>query len=230
MTSWLDALEVLSQRLDHGEQRLHAAFHRAPAVDLRMPWPGVGFLLAVVMAGERGDVRRCEGPDPLASYAGTTPRVHASGGKTRYGPLRPDVNRYLKWAFVEAANASCRVRRGHPPRHGRRLDERLSPPQGPQTAMGAVARHVAEAADWLLSTGAPYREPHGTRNLGSSTEAYARAGELSALTREVMSATRLRNPFMPHDGEEMLLARPERSLRGKSPTFSLARRFQRCSP
>jgi len=71
----------------------------------------VGFILSVVIASEVGDVRRFEGPDHFASYAGTTQRVHASGGKTRYGPLRPDVNRYLKWAFVEAANVSCRVRR-----------------------------------------------------------------------------------------------------------------------
>jgi transposase len=50
-----------------------------------------------------GDVARFATAEKLASYAGTTPRVHASGGKTRFGPSRPDVNRYLKWAFVEAA-------------------------------------------------------------------------------------------------------------------------------
>ena len=43
----------------------------------------------------------------LASYAGTTPRVHYSGGKTRFGTLRTDVNQYLKWAFVEAGNGIC---------------------------------------------------------------------------------------------------------------------------
>jgi transposase IS116/IS110/IS902 family protein len=230
MTSLLDALEVLNQQIDHVEPRMHEAFPRAPEVDLLMTVPGVGFILSVVMVAEIGDVRRVEGPDHLASYAGTTPRVHASGGKTRYGPLRPDVNRYLKWAFVEAANASCRVRRRHPQRHVSRRYERLARPKGPQKAIGAVARHLAEAAYWMLSTGEPYREPHGTRKLGSSTEASARVGELSASTLDVMIATRLRHTFMPHDGEEMLLARPERSLRGKSLIFSLAQRFQRCSP
>ena len=48
----------------------------------------------------------------------TTPRVHASGGKTRFGPSRPAVNRYLKWAFVEAANANLSDAGAHgaPPR------------------------------------------------------------------------------------------------------------------
>jgi transposase len=45
--------------------------------------------------------------EQLAAYAGTTPRVIASGGKMRFGPLRTDVNYYLKWVFVEAANSIC---------------------------------------------------------------------------------------------------------------------------
>jgi hypothetical protein len=37
------------------------------------------------------------------------------------GPSRPDVNRYLKWAFVEAANAICIGRGRAPHRHVSRL-------------------------------------------------------------------------------------------------------------
>ena len=40
----------------------------------------------------------------IASYTGTVSRVHSSGAKTRYGRVHPGVNRYLKWALVEAAN------------------------------------------------------------------------------------------------------------------------------
>jgi transposase len=56
--------------------------------------------------------RRCwfATAEKLAGYAGTTPRVHAGGGKTGFGRSRPDVNRYLKWAFIEAANAICLTR------------------------------------------------------------------------------------------------------------------------
>lgn len=171
LSALLDTLEVLSQQINHVEQRMHEAFHRAREVDLLMTLPGVGFILSVVITSEIGDVRRFKGADHLASYAGTTPRVHASGGKTRYGPLRPDVNRYVKWAFVEAANASCRLRRGHPHRHVSQLYERLARPKGHQKAIGAVARHLAEATYWMLIKGEPYREPRGLRELDSSTEA-----------------------------------------------------------
>jgi transposase len=125
----------------------------------------------MVSTSEIGDVRRFKGADHLASYAGTAPRVHASGGKMRDGPLRPDGNRSVQWAFVEAAKASCRVGRGHPPRHVRQLDEHLARRQGHQKAIGAVARHVAEATSWLLIQGEPYREPRSIRALGWSTGA-----------------------------------------------------------
>jgi transposase len=167
----LEALEALSQQIARLERRMREVFHGTPAIDLLMTLPGVGFILAVVIAAEIGDVGRFEGAEYLASYAGTTPRVHASGGKTRYGPLRPDVNRYLKWAFVEAANVTCRVRRRHPHRHVSRLYERLARPKGHQKAVGAVARHLAEATYWVLTKQESYRDPHQQGQLDSSTGA-----------------------------------------------------------
>jgi transposase len=216
----LAGVDALDQAIRGIEQHTPAVFGTSPAVEWLRTLPGVGFSLAVVIASAMGEVRRFARPQEFASYAGTTPRVHASGGKTRYGSLRPDVTRYLQWAFVEAANTSCRVRRRYPPRHVRHLYERLARPKGHQKAIGAVARHLAEATVWMLTKREPYREPHSTLPLGSSTEASARVGELSPLRLDILNATRLRNTFMPREGEEMPLARPVGSLRGRAP-FSL---------
>ena len=79
--------------------------------------PGFGAILSAVVILEMGDPRRFPDAEHFASYAGTTPRVHSSGEKTRYGKLREDVNRYLKWAFVEAANVIVRHHRSWPDRH-----------------------------------------------------------------------------------------------------------------
>ena len=130
-----------------------------PEIQLLMTVPGVGPILAVVIALEVGDVARFATAEKLAAYAGTTPRVHASGGKARFGRLRPDVNRYLKWAFVEAANAICLMRGRKPHRHASRLYERIALRKGHPKAIGAVARHLAEATYWILSKQEPYREP-----------------------------------------------------------------------
>jgi hypothetical protein len=85
-----------------------------------------------------------------------------AGGKTRFGPSRPDVNRYLKWAFGEAANAVCLNRGRAPGRHVTRLYERVARRKGHQKAIGAVARHLAEATYWVLTKQEFYREPQPT--------------------------------------------------------------------
>lgn len=159
----LEQLESLDHQIDAFAQRIQSAFRPTPAIQLLMTLPGVGLILAVVIALEVGEVARFATAEKLAAYAGTTPRVHASGGKTRYGRLRPDVNRYLKWAFIEAANAACRQRPRAPRRHVRRLYARIAGRKGHATAIGAVARHLAEATYWVLTKQEPYRDPHGTR-------------------------------------------------------------------
>ncbi|RKY24251.1 MAG: hypothetical protein DRP62_04115 [Planctomycetota bacterium] len=41
---------------------------------------GIGFILAVAIGNEVGDISGFATPRRLASYAGTVPRVHSSGG------------------------------------------------------------------------------------------------------------------------------------------------------
>lgn len=163
-TAWaterlLEQLDGLDRQVQAFEQRIKTTFKPTPATQLLMTLPGVGLTLAVVIALEVGDVGRFPTPEKLAGYAGTTPRVHASGGKTRYGRLRPDVNRYLKWAFVEAANSICVWRGRTPHRHVSRLYERLARRKDHPKAIGAVARHLAESTYWVLSKQEAYREP-----------------------------------------------------------------------
>lgn len=161
----LDQIDALDQQIRTFERRMGEVFEATDEIQRVMTLPGVGFILAVVISTEVGDSARFPTARHLASYAGTTPRVHASGGKTYLGPVREDVNRYLKWAFVEAANAICRVRHRHPRRHVSRLYERIAKRRGHCEAIGAVARHLAEATYWMLKEHEPYREP------GSSTGA-----------------------------------------------------------
>lgn len=167
----LTQVEALERQIREFEQEMRAVFRPTTEVARLMTLPGVGFTLGVVIALEVGDVTRFPTGEKLAAYAGTTPRVHSSGGKTRYGPLRPDVNRYLKWAFIEAANVVCRTRHRHPDRHASRLYERIARRKGHPKAIGAVARHLAEAAYWMLTRHEPYRDPTCRRPSVSSTEA-----------------------------------------------------------
>ncbi len=134
-------------------------FHPTRELELIKTLPGVGFILGVVILTEVSDVQRFPSASHLASYAGMTPRVHGSGGRVRYGSVRSDVNRYLKWAYAEAANAIVTHRRTHPHRHVCLLYERVRQRSGHPKATGAVGRHLAEATYWMLRKQQSYRDP-----------------------------------------------------------------------
>ena len=127
--------------------------------------PGVGSVLAIVIALEIGDVKRFASGEKLASYAGKVPRVSSSGGKTFYGKVRPDINRYLKWAYTEAANVVVLQQKRMSSRHVGILYSRVRRYKGHAKAITAVGRHLAEATYWILKNNEPYHEPNLKRTI-----------------------------------------------------------------
>ncbi|MFA6135416.1 MAG: IS110 family transposase [Phycisphaerae bacterium] len=159
----LEQLDFVQEQVKRHEQRLADLLEETAAMRLQRSLPGFGPILSAVVVLEMGEARRFGDAEHFASYAGTTPRVHSSGDKTRYGKLRPDVNRYLKWAFVEAANVIARHHRSWPDRHVSRLYARLKARKGGAKAIGAVARHLAEATYHVQNRQQPYRDPNVKR-------------------------------------------------------------------
>jgi transposase len=155
----LQLLDRVEDSISQAEKRILQVIKKDPTMKLLDTIPGVGAILAIVIALEVGDVKRFATAEKLASYAGKVPRVNSSGGKTYYGRVRPDVNRYLKWAYTEAANAIVLQQHKLPDRHVLRLYWRVRKSHGHAKAVTAVGRHLAEATYWILKNNEPYREP-----------------------------------------------------------------------
>lgn len=158
----LQVLDHVIEQITECEKQIEGVVKETKEMSLLKTLPGVGSILATVLALEIGPVERFADAPRLASYAGTTPRVHSSGGKTFYGPVRHDVNRYLKWALVEAANCTVLQKERMKDRHVGRLYRRIRARKGHAKAVVAVARHLAEAAFWVLKKQEPYKEPKGS--------------------------------------------------------------------
>lgn len=155
----LDQLDHVEENLKAIERSMQQAFAPCPETTWLKSLPGVGEILTVVIWTEIGTIERFGRAEQLASYSGLVARENSSGGKTRFGPVRRDVNVYLKWAFVEAANSGVlnRERCGYD--HISRLYQRIKGRRGHGKAIVAVARHLSEASFWMLKKGEPYREP-----------------------------------------------------------------------
>jgi transposase len=155
----LDELDHVGTNLKTIEGQMREGFAPCLETTYLQSEPGVGEMLAVVIWTEIGTIERFGRAEQLASYAGLVPREHSSGGKVRYGRVRKDVNLYLKWAFVEAANAAVLNRARCEYRHISHLYDGIKARRGHGKAIVAVARHLAEASFWMLKKGESYREP-----------------------------------------------------------------------
>jgi transposase len=98
------ALHALLQAQIDALEKTIVADHAANPLAVRLQTlPGVGKILAPVIALEIDQIKRFTTPDKLCAYAGLVPTTYASGGKIAHGRMLPFCNRWLKWAFVEAA-------------------------------------------------------------------------------------------------------------------------------
>jgi len=79
------------------------------------------------------------------------------------------VNRNLKWAFVETGSLVVLNQRGLAGTHVVRLYQRIKRAKNHQKAVVAIARHLAEAAWWVLTKQEVYREPQNSRQALSSS-------------------------------------------------------------
>jgi transposase len=157
-------LELLGQvrsHIDQLEARIKERISVTESMQLVQTLPAVGAILAIVITLEVGTVDRFPSAANLACYSGVVPKVKSSGGKQHHGRLVKQANNYLKWAFIEAANVVVMKRHyaSWRSKHVSVLYERIRRRKGHAVAVGAVARHLAEATFWVLKKAEPYQDP-----------------------------------------------------------------------
>ena len=156
----LDVLEQLQVRI----KELEAMIERDNATDeptrILASMPGLGKTLAAVVAAEIDNIERFAHPKKLLAYAGLVPTTHSSGGKTYNGPLMPMCNKWLRWAFVEAAWVAV----GHENYFGGLYRQHRARGKRANTAIVIVARRMAEIAWQMLRHDRPYEDRPLTQN------------------------------------------------------------------
>jgi transposase len=165
----LATVDFLKTQIESAERRLERIRKVSVEADLLKTLPCVGEILSMVLMLEIGRVDRFATAAHLASYAGLVPRVHSSGGHTRMGQVCGNVNRNLKWAFVEIGNLVVVNQRRLAGTHVVKLYRRVKRAKNHQKAVVAVGRHLAEAAWSVLTKLEVYREPHDRRQQALSS-------------------------------------------------------------
>ena len=149
----LELLKMFDTLIKEAEQEIKRLVGDDPRVTLLRSIPGLGPILAVIVALEIDDINRFGAAPKLAAYAGLVPSTYASGGKVFHGHLLHMSNKWLRWAFVEAAWVAMR---SSP--YCRAYYESRRRRKGPHVAIIALARRLSEIVWYVLNENRAYEE------------------------------------------------------------------------
>jgi len=113
--------------------------------------PGVGRILGLTVTMEVGDIGRFKTPGDFASYCRTVDSQRLSNGKKKGDNNQKCGNKYLAWAFVEAANFARRFDEAC-----RRWYDRKAGKTSTVLATKALACKLAKAAWYVMAHGVAY--------------------------------------------------------------------------
>lgn len=144
----LKAWRSLQERAADIESWLAKDLRRRPELVALRTVPGIGLVLGLTIVLESGQLTRFNDVGQYASYCRLVPAARYSNGKLKGTGNRKCGNRYLAWAWMEAANFAIRFEptiRSWYQRNAARK-QRL-------VALKAVAHKLARAGFYLLRDG-----------------------------------------------------------------------------
>jgi transposase len=144
-------IETLSAQIELLEKRLLSDMKVRPDYALLTSAPGIGNVLATTILLETGPIERFAGAGNFASYARCVDSVHTSNGKKKGEGNTKNGNKYLAWAFVEAAVYAMRF-----DADAKRFYERKKAKTNNVVAIKALAHKLARACFHMLKEGKPF--------------------------------------------------------------------------
>ena len=141
----------LQESITKLEKHILATTQEWPTFQRVQDVPGIGKILGLTIALETGEPKRFASAGNFASYCRCVKSLRQSNSKKKGENNRKCGNRYLAWAFVEAAHFACR----HDARC-RRFYERKKQKTNPVVATKALACKLAKASWHVMHDDAPY--------------------------------------------------------------------------
>lgn len=147
----LAVISAVNTQVDLLEKRLQEIIKKRSTYGLLTSVPGIGKILATTILLETGPIERFADVGNFASYARCVDSAHTSNGKKKGEGNTKNGNKYLAWAFVEAANFARRYSA-----EAKRFYERKKAKTNNAVAIKALAHKLARACYHILKDGKPF--------------------------------------------------------------------------
>jgi transposase len=165
LSQQLAVMDSINRQIAQLEKMIAGSGEADVSVQRLATIPGVGLILGNVMATEIDGIERFGSAEQLCSYAGLVPTTSSSGGHTHHGHLIQACDKWLRWAFVEAAwpAISCSAYLGGLYRHHRARGKKAN------IALLIVARRMCQIAFHLLKERRDYEARTNANNFPGSS-------------------------------------------------------------
>jgi transposase len=144
-------IEALTESIERIEKAVLGSARELPCYAKLTTLPGVGRILGMTITMEVGDIQRFAGPGQFASYCRTVEAKSISNDRKKGANNSKCGNKYLAWAFVEAANFARRY-----DEQCRRWFDRKAAKSGNVLPTKALACKLAKTAWYLMVEGTEY--------------------------------------------------------------------------
>lgn len=144
-------VQALSCQIELIEKRLQERVKVRPEYGLLTSVPGIGRILATTILLETGPIDRFASVGHFASYARCVDSQRMSNGKKKGEGNTKNGNKYLSWAFVEAAHFAQRYCT-----QAKRFYERKKAKTNNVVAIKALAHKLARASFHVLKEHQPF--------------------------------------------------------------------------
>lgn len=148
MKANVSLMQSTDQQIDLIEKALASHCRQHPGFPLLKSVAGIGDVLATVILLETGSIERFKDVGNYVSYCRCVGSVHTSNGKKKGEGNAKNGNRFLAWAYVEAANFAIRYSEA-----AKKFYQRKKAKRNGIVAIKAVAHKLARACFHMLKTG-----------------------------------------------------------------------------
>jgi transposase len=153
VTSSLVVLDCLQQQIKTLEQTVHKHLHHTPSYAQLLTVQGIGTILAQTITLETGAISRFPTVGHYASYCRCVDSTKLSNGKRKGTGNVKNGNRYLAWAYMEAAQFAIRFQ----PEAQRFYQRKLAKSRNNTIlARKAVAHKLARACYYMMRDLVPF--------------------------------------------------------------------------
>jgi transposase len=149
----LDSINFLKQKVKQLEKAIIQKVKLNKEFKYLLTVPGIGNILAMTIMLEVGDIKRFPKVGNFTSYCRCVPSRRLSDGKSKGYGNRKNGNRYLSWAFTEAAQLGRRYNERF-----RRYYNRKVAQANTSLATKALGNKLARICYYIMRDQVPFRE------------------------------------------------------------------------